>query len=482
MGALVACLAVVLAGTGSAETAQARPLATGISYVLSSEPAAFEQAEATGATLVQAPVYWAQIAPRQEPAAWQPRDPADPHYNWGPIDLWVRNAVAQGLTPLLQIRSAPLWAQRCPFVTTTEPPCRPDPAELADFASAAAQRYSGWFEGLPRVRFWQGLDEPNLSLYFEPQFEGGRAVSAALYRELINGFYRGVKSVVPGDIVLAAGLGPIARPRFTIGPMRFTRELLCMAGRSKPHPTRGSCEGGVHFDVFDIHPYTTGGPTHKGHVDDVELGDLTELGDLLAAADQAHRIKGRYRRTPLWITEMSWDSKPPDPGGVPMRILKRWTAEALFRSWQAGVTHFFWFTLRDQPPNPKLPASQTLQSGLYFRGATVAEDRPKPNLRAFRFPFVAYASRTGFTYWGRTPSSEAGRVRVQVREGGRWRNAAIARATRQGIFEGAVLTRYGRSRHGSVRALYRREESVPFSLHPVRDFHQAPFGNPVPGE
>jgi hypothetical protein len=41
---------------------------------------------------------------------------------------------------------------------------------------------------------------------------------------------------------------------------------------------------------------------------------------------------------------------------------------------------------------------------------------------------------------------------------------------------------YGRYKHGTVRARYRGEKAVPFSLHPVKDFYQPPFGRPVGGE
>jgi hypothetical protein len=329
------------------------------------------------------------------------------------------------------------------------------------------------------VRYWQGLNEPNLSLYFNPQFENGKPASPRLYRVLINAFYAAVKAVDSSNLVLAAGLGPIAIPGWTIGPMRFARELLCMAGRRDPHPLPGDCEGGVHFDIFDIHPYTTGGPTHKGHADDVELGDLEKLTELIDAADRAGRIKSRFRHTPIWNTEFSWDSSPPDPGGLPMRILTRWTAEAIYRNWSAGISRFFWLFLRDWAPNPTLPFNETIEAGLYFRGATLAEDRPKPSMYAFRFPFVAYSKKGGFYFWGRTPDSKGGRAVIEIRQGGGWRNAAVARADRHGIFEGEVEGGYGRNERGTVRARYRGETAVPFSLKPVRDFYQPPFGKPV---
>jgi hypothetical protein len=291
----------------------------------------------------------------------------------------------------------------------------------------------------------------------------------------MNAFYFAAKAVNGSNVILAGGLGPIKRPPWTTGPMEFARRLLCMRGRKRPRPTGGDCEGGVHFDIFDIHPYTTGSPTHKGKVDDVELGDLPKLQRLLRAAERAGRIKSRYRRVPLWITEMTWDSSPPDPGGVPMSILTRWTAEAMYRAWKAGVSHFFWYPLRDESTRGLSPR-QTIQGGLYFRGDTVDGDRPKKSLAAFRFPFVAFSRKAGFEYWGRTPDSKEGKVVLQIRKAGHWRNAEIVRADRHGIFAGVVQTAYGRGQRGFVRARYRRDRSVPFSLKPVKDFYQPPFG------
>lgn len=464
--------ALLAAAPCAAAHAAAPPLRTGVSYVYTNDEASFRHVRRTGATLVQTPLRWGVVAPQQQPSSWNPEDPADPRYNWEWMDLWVTRAVHAGLTPVLEVRGAPRWAEGC-VTSEVDAVCKPSPTALAQFAVAAARRYSGRFGGLPRVRYWQGLNEPNLSLYFTPQFEGATAVSADLYRTLINRFYAAIKSVDRSDLVLSAGLGPVAVPHFTIGPLRFARELLCLGRGNRPTP--GNCGGGVHFDIFDVHPYTTGGPTHEGGPDDVELGDISKLVELLRAADRAGRIKGAFRHTPLWVTEFSWDSKPPDPGGLPMRIETRWTAEALYRTWRAGVSTFFWFTLRDSPTDG-LPFNETLQSGLYFLGASVAEDQPKENLYAFRFPFVAYPQTKGLFFWGRTPSSGPGRVTIQVWRGSHWRGVATARATRNGIFQGRVGTGYGRNKRGRARAVFGAQRAIPFSMRPVPDFRQHPFG------
>lgn len=460
-----------------APDANARPLKTGISDVFDNDAAAFEHVRYTGARLVQAYLRWKSVAPDSEPVNWNPEDPADPNYDWEAADIWVTRAVQAGLVPVLTVYGAPTWAQRCTSPSFVEIAlCDPSPAALAAFATAAAKRYSGHFAGLPHVRYWQGLNEPNLSLFFNPQFVDGKPASPALYRTLINAFYSAVKSVDPSNLVLAAGLGPIAVRGYTIGPMQFTRELLCMRGRDHFRPARGNCHGGVHFDIFDIHPYTTGSPTHKGGVNDVELGGLPKLKALLSAADRAKRIKGQFRHTPLWVTEFGWDSNPPDPGGLPMKIEMRWTAEALHTAWRAGVSNFFWFSLRDFPPEPNRPFSETLQTGLYFRGATVAEDQPKEVLYAFRFPFVAYPRKQGLFFWGRTPNSQSGKVVIQIWKHGHWRKASVARADKAGIFRGVVRTRYGSDKRGSARAVYHGQTAIPFSMRPVADFYQPPFG------
>lgn len=486
--ALLALTAVfLLCGLGTVAAAAKKksgklpPLTTGVSYVYGNDPLEFAQVAATGSKLVLTPMQWWRIAPSdQMPAAWNPEDPGDPHYDWEFFDIWVQNAVAAGLTPVLQLRGAPLWGQNCSPPSAFDSPCKPDPAKLAAFAKAAAIRYSGNYQGLPRVRYWQPLNEPNLSLFFQPQFENGRAVSPDLYRDLINSAYAAIKAVNPGNVVIAAGLGPIAVPKYTIGPMRFARELLCMTGRQRPRPTKGNCGGGVHFDVFDIHPYTTGGPTHEGRPDDVQLGDIPKLRDLLRAADRAGRIKGNlYRRTPIWITELSWDSAPPDPGGVPMHILTQWTSEALYRTWKAGVRHFFWFSLVDFEPEGA-PSHISLESGLYFYAPNLADRQPKENRNAFRFPFVAFPDkRTGLFVWGRTPLGTRGKVAIQVLRNGKWHRVATVRAKANGMFSRNLASGYGSNRKGKVRAVYLEETSTPFPMRAVRDYYQPPFGRPV---
>lgn len=476
--ALLVAVSALWATALSAPRAEARALVTGVTNLYSTQPLSFQRTKETGSQLVRIQLYWGGVAPRTQPEAWNPADQADPAYNWGEPDDAVRHALAAGLTPILQVDGAPEWAQRC-----STPPslagaiCDPDPSALRSFAQAAAERYSGRVAGIPAVKYFQALNEPNLSLFFLPQFEtDGKLVSPDLYRNLMNAFYAGVKTAEPNALVMLAGLGPIAVPKYTIGPIAFTKALLCMTGSNKkPKPLPGDCGGGVNFDIFAVQPYSTGGPRHEGGPNDVQIGDLPKLQTLIKAADKANRINSVYKRTPLWITEFSWDSNPPDPGGLPMRIETRWVAEALHTAWSAGVQNFFWFSLRDDAHNPSEPYSQSLESGLYFRGASLEQDAPKPFLKSFRFPFVAYPGPK-FEFWGRTPTSRPGSVKIQLKVNGTWKTARTVRADKDGIFRGKIATKYGRDKKGTARAIFGKQKTANFAMKPVPDFYHPPFG------
>ena len=358
LGALMMVVASLVPGI-VVSGASARSLVTGISdpgSTRSGSPLVFSRIRDAGARFVELPAFWQEIAPAAEPTAWSPGDPGDPNYDWSTLDAGVSRAVDAGLTPMVQLAGAPSWAERCQFGHSTPwAGCNPDPYAFAQFAKAAARRYGGQFEGLPRVSYWEPQNEPNLKLFFNPVFRNGKPVSPALYRTLLNKFTEAVKSVDGSNVVVAAGLAPIG----TMAPLRFARLLLCMSGRRHPRPTHNGCRGGVHFDIFGMHPYTTGGPTHSAaDPDEIALGDLPKLQRLLRAADRAGRIKSQSRLTPLWITEFGWDSKPPDPGGLPMRIHARWAAEAIYRAWKAGVSHFFWFEIRDEARRSTGPSTR----------------------------------------------------------------------------------------------------------------------------
>jgi hypothetical protein len=288
---------------------------------------------------------------------------------------------------------------------------------------------------------------------------------------MVNAFASAVHSVDANNLVIAGGLAPFTsfvgrKNLWGVGPLQFMRMMLCVSKRLKP-----TCNARTSFDIWSHHPYTSGGPTHHAFLpNDVSLGDLPKMRRVLDAAIRMGHITSQHPIR-FWVTEFSWDTSPPDPKGVPLRLHARWVAEALYRMWQSGVSLVTWFRLRDDP----FP-SGFIQSGLYFRGRTMARDRPKPALEAFRFPFVAYRERHGVFLWGRTPTSQPGPVLIDERRGRRWRRLAIARANRYGIFSRRLPMRL--SARDYLGARFGGERSLAFSLRRVPDRFFNPLGTP----
>jgi Cellulase (glycosyl hydrolase family 5) len=426
---ILAALAAALAFAGVAD---ARTLRLGFLDGLFTEaPAArdpwLDRAAASGSDVVRVATGWGGLA-RERPA--RPRDPADPAYDWAVLDETVRAAQARGLEVILGLTGAPPWAEGPRRPARAYPGAwRPDAQAYGDFARALALRYSGRYDGLPRVRLYQPWNEPNLDRYLAPQWvrrdRRWRPASPGIYRSLLNAFARGVKEVDRTNLVLAGTTAPFGDP-FPGGermqPARFVRALL-----SRP----------TVFDVLTHHPYSTRGPFAPAlNGDDVSIPDLAKLTRPLRRAERAGRISPRGRKR-VWVTEVSFDSRPPDPQGVPARRHAQWLAETFFVLWRQGVDLITWFQIRDQAPDPSY--GTTYQSGVYLRDGT-----PKLAQRAFAFPMVARRGRArAATLWARAPA--AGRLVFERRSGGRWREVAAASAARHG-----VVTRRARLRRGTL--------------------------------
>jgi len=457
--------ALLLAPAASAT----HPLQTGL-YLGSSSAVdnlAYTRARAAGTTIVRIPVVWSDIAPAAPSARFGATNPNDASYNWAALDAQVGLAVAHHLEPLLSIYHAPTWAEHGSGDKSTGA-VGVSASALGDFATAIATRYDGT-DGQPQVRYWGAWNEPNVNVYLSPQYAHGAPASPATYRTMLNTFAAAVHRINARNVVVAGDLSPFTVVRgatVTIGPLEFMRELLCMSVGDHPHAT---CNTKVDFDVWAHHPYTSGGPTHKAfNPNDVSLGDLPRMHALLDAAYAAGHIVSHG--TPgFWVTEFSWDSSPPDPKGIPLALHARWTAEALYRMWQAGVDVVIWLQLYDDP----FPADAA-QAGLYFLPTASGAARPKPSLTSFTFPFVAYLASGGVSVWARTPWGRPGTVVVQRKVGSAWRSIATMRSDRFGIVQGKIAGQF--TKKDWLRARVGGKTGIPFSLTQPPDRFVDPFG------
>lgn len=453
----VLVLALAASAASTADAAPAQPLETAfvdpVEFTSPTADLALSHAVKAGATAIKIPLFWDTIAPATRPSHFRPADPVEPAYNWQGLDAEVRLVRSHGLEPFVYIAGPPSWAIR-----KLDGFPRVDPEQYRLFVLAAVRRYSGKTQGLPRVRYWEAWNEPNKVPGRE--FKPG---AADWYREIVNAFAASAHTV-SGNAVIAGGLAPFGIST-AVAPLAFMRSLLCLSSGRQPHAT---CSAKVHFDIWSTDPYSAGGPTHKAYrKNDVSIGDLPEMKDVLdAGVRRGHVVSTQPMR--FWVTEFSWDSNPPDPKGVPAALEERWVAEALYRMWSAGVSLVTWFTLRDQPVT-----TSPYQSGLYFRGTSLARDRPKPALTAFRFPFAAFPRAKKVFVWARTPSGKGATIVVEQRSSSGWRRVGLLHANRVGIGS-ATLPARGR---GPLRGRIGNDASLPFSLVAPPDHVYQPFGS-----
>lgn len=450
---LIAALVAVLVAPPAASAAPGLDLGfNDDQLVFSGTPTELDQAmgnaRTVGGGLFRFAVVWREVAPQRPATIAETRDPGWAGYDWTRTDRVVRAIAAAGMSPIAYQRLAPAWAEGGgrPPVSQLVPAgtWRPSPSAFAAFGEALATRYSGTYPDpltpgayLPRIRYFQTWNEPNLYTDLTPQWRrsGGqwRLASAPHYRSMANAFYSAVKRTQGTAVVISAGTGPYGDlkdgdPRTP--PVRFWRELLCV--RDGKVPRARKC-GVVRFDAIAHHPYPIGPPRRKArNKDDAVVPDLRKITRLIPAARRAGTIRPN-RAKPLWITEYAWESTP-DPDGVSLAEQAQYLQASLFVLWQQGARYITWWQLRDMAPRPNF--ASTFQSGIYLRGATPAEDQAKPAVTAFRFPFTAYRTNGVARLWGMTPGDR--RVTIQAQQGGRWVTAARLRAESNRIFTGRL--------------------------------------------
>jgi Cellulase (glycosyl hydrolase family 5) len=477
IGGLVVVLLAAQAGTAGARglrTGFLDPSASTASNIPGfpiDDAVASQKVAGAGADVVRLYAYWRRLAPTR------PANPND--YQWAELTPQVDAAINHGLDVMLTLRSAPGWAQQhnCGNDPTTysRGTCRPDPQAFHDFAHDLASHYStGAYK--THVKYWDMWNEPNSPSFLSPQYvkRNGvkKSVAPDLYRALLNRGARAVHEVSADNVVVAGETAPFGFKN-SHAPLDFLRRLLCVTNGGKQ-----TCSASrVEADIWTTHPYTSGNPWHHAFgKDDVSFGDLGQWKKLVKGAAKSGRFvdsSGHIRRSiRLWISEFSWDTKPPDDEAVPIKLHARWTAEALYRTWALGIEALIWLQLRDYP------AGEFYQSGFYrYRNSTTQMGNRKLSFQAFRFPFVAYARNGRIKVWGRTPDSSAHSVKIERKTSSGWRVVKTVSASGAGIF----TKRWSSGdRDGKYRARLAGtpNASVGFSLVRPRDRFVNPFGGP----
>ena len=146
------------------------------------------------------------------------------------------------------------------------------------------------------------------------------------------------------------------------------------------------------------------------------IADFSRLSKPLSVALKRGTVLPRTKKQ-IWATELSWESKPPDPEGIPDHLRATYMDGAFNELWSEGVNTVIWFNMRDQLPRPDF--ASTLQSGIFFApDDSIQDDTPKPSYPAYQFPFTAYLKKGKAQIWGLAPAP--GPVTIQALRGSTW--------------------------------------------------------------
>jgi hypothetical protein len=423
--ALLLALVMVLLAPGAATASQ---FAIGFYDGVFDGPTSstwLQRAAGSGANVVVINVGWVAPNTATRPRRFNALDPGSPDYDFTAADAAVNAATADGLRVILRFTGAPRWAEGPHMPAAAGPGTwEPNDHDIRQYAIALAKRYSGHYpdpanpqQMLPKVLAFQLWNEPNLPEYLAPQWVHGHAVAPVIYRGMLNAFYEGIKSIDPAALVVTAGTAPFGDPPPTgprMMPAMFWRVALCV--RQVGAQLRDThCKDPAHFDVLAHHPYSVGAPANRAlNLDDVSIPDMGKLTRILRVAERGGTALPRIHHQ-IWVTETGYNTKPPNPQGIPAGEDARWLDETLELLWRQGVSLVTWDLIVDEPPNPTY--FTTTQSGVYY-----LDGRPKPALKAFRFPLVAWRENGHVEVWYRAPAS--GHLHFEIRVGNNWRTVS----------------------------------------------------------
>src|SRR4051812_30207836 len=214
--------------------------------------ATLDEWKSLGVDTVKLGIRWRLLAPSPDADDRPSFDATDPAaYNQdelAKLDGIIQGAKDRGMGVYLMLRGgAPNWASK-PDSDLPPGVTKPDAAEFKQFVQAIGTRYSGSYQGLPRVDTWSVWNEPNLASWLAPQYKGSTPASPRLYRDLLYAAHDGLAASGHADDQLLIGeLLPFARGstgRTKVRPIAFLRELACVDKRYRPYAGRSAKKHG----------------------------------------------------------------------------------------------------------------------------------------------------------------------------------------------------------------------------------------------
>jgi hypothetical protein len=245
-----------------------------------------------GVGIYETQLLWANVAPRR-PA--QPTNPDDPAYVWPTaLSQAVADASRYRIRVAVEVETAPPWANgghRQNWAPT-------QPADFADFLTAAARRY-------PQVHLWIIWGEPNRAQNFMPEHHDtpGKPLTAAeaqaphLYARLLDAAYFALKGASRRNLVIGGDTETVG----TISTLNWVRNLQLPDGLPPHMDLYG------HDPFSDRRPNLSARPLGNGAVDFSSLPELAGWLDRYLTPARLHRPKLR-----LFLSEYVLPVHPSD--------------------------------------------------------------------------------------------------------------------------------------------------------------------------
>ncbi|MCU0463561.1 MAG: O-antigen ligase family protein [Anaerolineae bacterium] len=336
-----------------------------------------ERIEQAGITWVRQYVYWNQV------------EPVSGEFTWDALDrLMAAVAERPELRLILVIQNSPAWAIDPEATDPTGPPR--DPADLARFAAALAERYGA------QVDYYQIWDEPNLFTNW-----GGMPPKAVRYAAMLEAAHTAIHAADPSATVLSAGLAPtIELGPDNISDWVYLRDLYTLGASA-------------YFDGVGAKPYGFNSSPDDRRVEHglLNFSRVIGLREIMVEFGDSHKA--------VWASHWGWNSLPADWAGRPS-IWGAVTAEqqvdytlrALERAehewpWMAGMTLHHW--------NPPYPAdhpqqgfalTESISGELSVFGVRLSAALPDENIAAgigwhpAKTPHARYSGVWTFTDYG----------------------------------------------------------------------------------
>ena len=389
---------------------------------------ALREIKALGIDRVKVSVVWSLVAPDATSGTRPKFDAADPAAYppgaWARWDRIVTDAAALGLKVYFQIvPPAPTWAVAQGTPSQGYPwSQRPNASDFGKFVQAVATRYSGTYDGIPKVDYWGIWNEPNEAAWLNPQYKtaGSRQIDLGpnLYRRLVDAAYHAFTVTGHGsDTIL---IGELAA-RGWIYPIPFVRELYCVDSRYRPLtggtarrigcPAKGNRakfverHPGLFLNRFAYHPYSFDQPPSEPMPDHNWI-TYANLGRLERTLDHSVGTYGQHPRggVAIYMTEFGYKTDPPNPF-VKTTIGEQaeWLNQSDYLAYRDRyVKSTAQFLLLDDRPRAGAAVGSRSYWSTFQTGLKYSNGRPKPAYAAFRLPIWVPDPRHGarVTIWG----------------------------------------------------------------------------------